>query len=105
MPKFQKDLGGTTACTERLLIVTKGCGQLTSNDTYFSDSWFGSVKTADEVMTEGVDYYLPVKTIYKGFCLATLENLVKDCPGGSYLVIKSDTRVPGSIPLLVIGYK
>ena len=42
---FQKDLGGTTLCMKRLAIDTKGCGQLTSNDTYFPDIWFSSVKT------------------------------------------------------------
>ena len=47
--KFQKDLGGTTACIKILAIATKGCGQLTSNDTYFSDIWFSSVKTTEEM--------------------------------------------------------
>ena len=44
--KFQSILGGTTKCMKRLAISTKGCGQLTSNDTYFSNRWFSSVKTA-----------------------------------------------------------
>ena len=44
---FQNGLGGTTACMKRLAIATKGCGQLTLNDTYFSDSWFSSVKNAE----------------------------------------------------------
>ena len=29
--ELKKDLGGTAACTKRLSIATKGCGQLTSN--------------------------------------------------------------------------
>ena len=45
--KFQKYLRGTTACTKILALATKGCGQLTSNDTYFADIWFSSVKTAE----------------------------------------------------------
>ena len=45
--KFQKDLGGTTLCMKRLAIANKGCVQMTSNDTYFSDGWFSSVKTAE----------------------------------------------------------
>ena len=64
---FQNVLGGTTACMKRLTISTKGCGQLASNDTYFADSWFSSVKTAEEMATAGVDYCVPVKTIHKGF--------------------------------------
>ena len=46
---FQSVLGGTAACIKRLAIVTKGCGQLTSNYIYFSDSWFSSVKTSEEM--------------------------------------------------------
>ena len=65
--EFQKDLGGTAACTERLLIGTNVCGQLTSNDTYFTDIWFSSVKNVEEVMAEGVDFCGLVKTIHKGF--------------------------------------
>ena len=43
---FQNVLGGTTVCMKRLDIDTKGCGQLISNETYFCDIWFSSVKTA-----------------------------------------------------------
>ena len=56
-------------------------------------------------MAAGVDYCGPGKTSHKGFCLATLEILTKDWPGGSYLVMNSNPRVPGGRPLLVIGYK
>ena len=54
---FQKDLGDTTACTKRLAIATKGFGQLTSNDNYFSDRCFISVKTAEDMADAGVDYF------------------------------------------------
>ena len=36
--EFQKYLGGTTACMRILAMATKWCGQLISNDTYFTDS-------------------------------------------------------------------
>ena len=42
--KFKKDLGGTNACMKRLATYTKGCGQLTSNETYFADIWFIYIK-------------------------------------------------------------
>ena len=93
--KFQKYLRGTTACMKRLAITTKGCGQLTSNDTYFDGIWFSSVKPAEEMAAAGVDYYGPVKTSDKGFCLATFEKLIKGWPGGSYLVMKSTPIFPG----------
>ena len=52
-------------------------------------------KTAEEMAAAGVNYCGPVKTSHKGFCLPTLEKLMKDCPGGSYLVLKSTPRFPG----------
>ena len=90
---------------ERLLITTKGYVQLTSNGTYFADIWFIDVKTAEELMASGVDYYGPMKKSHKGFCVATLEILMKDWPGGSYLFTKINPRVPGGRPLMAIGYK
>ena len=48
-------------------------------------------------MAAGVYYYGPVKTIHKGFCLATLEKLMKYWPGESYLVMKSNPIVPCEI--------
>ena len=86
-------------------MATKGCGDLTSNDTYFADSWFSSVKMVEETMAAVVDYCGPTKTSHKGFCLATLNFLMKYWPGGSYHVMKSTPRVPVGIPLLSIGYK
>ena len=103
--QFQKYIGGTTVFMKRLAIATKGCGQLTSNETYFADSWFGSVKTYGESMDSGVHYCGPVNMSHKGFCLATLEKLMEDWPGGSYLVINSTPRFTDEIPPLAIGYK
>ena len=53
----------------------------------------------------GVDYYGPVKTSHKDFCLNTLEKLMKYWSGGSYLVMKSTLIFPGERPILAIGYK
>ena len=36
--KFQQHIRGTTACMKRLIMDTKGCDQMMSNGTYFSDS-------------------------------------------------------------------
>ena len=102
--EFQKYFGGTTVCMKRLAISTKECGQLTSNYTYFTDIWFSSVKTDEEVMAAGVDYCGPVKTIHKGFCLATLEKLMKYWRVGSYIFMKGAPRFPGKTILLAIVY-
>ena len=88
-----------------LTMVTKGCGQLASNDTYFSDSWFCGVKTSEEAMNEGVYYCGPEKTIHKFFCIYTLEKLMKEWQGGYYLVIKSNPRVSSDRPSMAIRYR
>ena len=43
---FQKNIGGTAEFTKRIIRDKKGFGQLSSNDTFFYDSWFIGVKTA-----------------------------------------------------------
>ena len=88
-----------------LAIATKGCGQLTSNGTYLSGRCFSSVKKVEEAMAAGVEYCRTAKKIHNGFCLATLEKLIKNCLGGSYLVMKITPRFTGEIPLLSIWYK
>ena len=50
------------------------------------------MKTDEEAVAERVDYYRTEKTIHKGFCLATLEKLMKYWPVGSYLVMKITTN-------------
>ena len=39
--------------------------------TYFDDRWFIGDKTADEAMSDGVEYCGPEKRSQKGFCLDT----------------------------------
>ena len=38
-------------------MATKRCGDLASNYTYFADIWFSEVKTAEEAMDLGVNYF------------------------------------------------
>ena len=56
----------------KLAITTKGFGQLTSDNTYFADSWFSFVKYAEEIADSGVDYFGPAEKSHKVFCLAKL---------------------------------
>ena len=102
---FQIYIVGTAAYMKRLMMATRVCGQLTSNDTNFSGSWFSGVKTSEEAMAMRVDFCGQVKTSHKGFCLDILENLMKYWPGGSYLVMNSTTRFPVVRPLMGIRYK
>ena len=56
-------------------------------------------------MAEVVSHFRPVRIIQKGFCLATIENLMKYWPLGSYLVLKITPIVACGRPLITIGYK
>ena len=80
--KFQQRIRGTAVCTKILMITKTGCGQLTSNYTYFSDSWFSEVKTAEEKMAEGVDYCSPANMRHNVFVWIHLEKLMNDWPAG-----------------------
>ena len=53
---FHQDIGGTADCMKIIIQGKKGCGQIYSNNTYFSDMWFSGFKTVEEENTEGVDY-------------------------------------------------
>ena len=55
-------------------------------------------------MAKGVDYCISVHTSKKGFCLYTLESLMKDWPVASYLVMERNTRVNGGRPILGSSY-
>ena len=85
--EFQHDIGGTVAYMKRKTRGRKGCGQLFSNEIYFSDIRLSRVKTSKEYIYEGVDYCRPVKTIHKGFFIATFEKLMKEWTRGYYLVM------------------
>ena len=60
------------------------------------------METSEKSMYEGVDFCGTVKTSHEGFCIATLEKLVKYCLGGSYLVIESNPKFSGDIPIMFI---
>ena len=48
--EFQHQIGWNGACIKRLIMSSKGCGQMTSNYTYFTNSYFSRVKTYEEAM-------------------------------------------------------
>ena len=73
--EYQKYLGDTAACTERLMMYNKWCGKLTSNSTYFADGCFSSVKFSEEAMAAGVDRFGLAKTSHTGSCQDTLNFL------------------------------
>ena len=56
-------------------------------------------------MELGAELIVMVKTNTKGFCKETIENITKDWPGGSYLLLMSKSMVSGGWTLIAIGYK
>ena len=56
-------------------------------------------------MKVGAELIGIVKKNTKGLCKDIIEKKTKDWPGGgSYLVMRSKTMVPGGRPLIYIGY-
>ena len=102
--KFQKDVGGTSACMKRIIKANKGYGQLSSNNNFFVGIWFRRVKTADEENTHRVGYCRPVNTSQKGLCLDMLEKSMNQWSVGFHLVKKSAPRVTVDRPRMAIGY-
>ena len=60
--------------------ATKGCSQLTSNDTYFYYIWFSGVKEYEEAMAEGV--YYSGKDETQGFFPICVIKFVERVAGG-----------------------
>ena len=55
-------------------------------------------------MDVGTNMFGMVTTNKKVFSKETIENITKDWPGFSYLLLRSNPLVPRSKPLIVIGY-
>ena len=76
-----------------------------TKDCFLFYSWFSSKKAAEAALAVGAEFIGMVKTNTKGFCKYTFENITKDWPGGSYLVLRIKYIVPGVRPLIAVGYK
>ena len=74
---YQQDVLGTSAWMKKIMEAIKWYVQMSSNDTLFADRLFSGVETAYEENSDWVDYFRPDETSHKGFCLATLEKLMK----------------------------
>ena len=106
---YQHELGATVACTKRIMEATSGIGQKSikvgTKEYLLFDSLFACKKAAESAMEIGAELIGMVKTNTKGFCKETIENLTKDWPGGSYLVLRRKPMVPKVRLLIAIGYK
>ena len=106
---YQQELGATAACTKRMMEATKEIGQKSikrgDKGLLLFDSYFASNKAEESAMGVGAKLIGTAKTNAKGFYKDTIENLTKDWPGGSYLVLSSKPMLPGDRPLISIVYK
>ena len=56
-------------------------------------------------MELGAELIGMVKTNTRVFYKETIEKLTKDCPGGSYLLLRSKPMVTGDRPFIAIVYR
>ena len=68
------------------------------------DSWFGSVKTANELQCRGCEGVFQVKTGHRGYPKAFIEDAMKGMPGGVWLVLEGTNRHTEE-KLIAIGYR
>ena len=97
------------ATTKIMMEEIKGVGQRDINgyteDCFIFYGCLSSKKSAEATMYVGSDTIGVVKTNTKGLYKDTIENLTKDCPVNSYLVLRSKPMLPRGRPLIAVGYK
>lgn len=109
MPRWSegfREFGATASCTIRAADHMANGGQRLTDERsnlFYGDSWFASVKTADQLKELGHDFVGPVKTSHALFPKEQLEKQLKDWPGGTHLVLEGNS--PNGNALLAIGYK
>ena len=74
-------------------------------DCFIFDIWFSSKNSTEAAMEIGDVFIGVFKTHTKLFCKETIENLTKDQPGFSYLVLRSRPVVPRGRPLIAMSYR
>ena len=82
-----------------------GCGQVSTSDTLFYNSWFSGIKIVEEAYAEETEYCGPTNKIHKAFFLTLLEILLKYLPGSSPIVMENKSIITGRGTLMEIGYK
>jgi hypothetical protein len=102
---FQKQLGGTTACTVRMAQGTCQTSIDQSVEVVSGDSWFGSVKSVLNIKKHCMyqkESVFSVKTAHSLFPKSFIEDILAKEPGGASIVLRS---VLEDVPLIAIGYK
>ena len=115
--KKHQEFGSTTACTLRAVNCClefnyypidgenneEDCEEERSR-LFLGDSWFGSVKCCANIKLRGGHSILQIKTNHSRSPKLYLENLMKDFPGVTWVVMEGRTKKEG-VDLVCVGYK
>ena len=87
--EFHRELGATTACTVRMGQRHKASRPPgAAAGGLKGDSWFGSVKTAIELLRRGQEGVFQIKTGHRSYPKVFIEDAMKGMPGGVWLVME-----------------
>lgn len=109
--QYSKELGGTAGCSMRIIEASQYSGRLEQQrehamrigkrEVFYGDSWFTSRRLCIALRTKlGHEYFGALKTNHSGTPKAEVEEIMKDWPSGSYLVLECK-----EIELFYVGYK
>ena len=108
--KYSAEIGATASCVKRSIIATANCGTKMSDrteakekgrpDMFAGDSWFAGGKACMAAAKLGCEFFGPVKTNTSGYPKVEIENIMKDWPSGSWVVLESKEH-----RLFAVGYK
>ena len=109
--KYSKELGGTAGCSLRIIEESQYSGQLErqrreskksgKRELYYGDSWFTSRRLLDALKRRlGHEFFGAMKTNHSGTPKAEVEEIMKDWPSGSYIVLECK-----ELEMVFVGYK
>ena len=109
--KYSKEFGGTAGCSLRLIEATQYSGHMEKQrreakeagkrEVYNGDSWFTSRRLCDSNKQKfGHEYFGAMKTNHSGTPKEKVEEIMKDWPSGSYLVLECE-----ELGMFFVGYK
>lgn len=94
--RWQQELGAGTATTLRLTETWHGSGRIV-----VGDSWFGSVKTAVELMNRGLFFMGMVKTAHRNY---PLQESRQECPPNKGSFVSATAEING-VDLLALSWR
>jgi hypothetical protein len=107
--EYGRSLGGTAACTLRMAKQMEHNGQsehpnvhhATPSGLWRGDSWFGSVKAAEEMAKQGKGLVAQIKMNHARSPKKELETIMKDWAAGVGLMLQC--RTPSGINLVIVA--